>query len=248
MNPIICLFIQVPVRSKASHRSEMVSQLLFGEKAAVLEEKGEWLKIRTFFDDYTGWVERHAVTDPGKQSARDSIVLKEPLTPTGIDHQLSYLPAGAEIPVPDENGNFSLAGHLFQLKAELNEENGSLTQTALKFLHAPYLWGGRTVFGIDCSGFIQLIFKVHGVKLPRDAAEQAAAGKEVGSTDEVMENDLVFFSNKEGKINHVGMYLGSGQVIHASKQVRIDHLDQKGLYNESLGQYTHSFHSIRRIL
>ena len=248
MNPIICLFIQVPVRSEASHRSEMVSQLLFGEKAAVLEEKAEWLKIKTLFDDYTGWVERHAVTDHDEPSELHTIVLKEPLTSASIDHQMSYLPAGAEIPVPDENGNFSLGGHLFQLKEKLSEEIGSLTQTALKFLHAPYLWGGRTVFGIDCSGFIQLIFKIHGVQLPRDAAEQVLNGKEVGSMDEILENDLIFFNNKEGKIAHVGMYLGNGQVIHASKQVRIDHLDQKGLYNESLGQYTHPFHSIRRFL
>jgi cell wall-associated NlpC family hydrolase len=114
------------------------------------------------------------------------------------------------------------------------------------FLNSPYLWGGKSVFGIDCSGFVQQVLKMFGIKLLRDAYLQAEQGQPVQSLQEAKLGDLAFFQNEKGKVTHVGIMLDEGKIIHASGQVRIDTLNKDGIVTEA-GERTHSLHSVRRI-
>ena len=121
------------------------------------------------------------------------------------------------------------------------------------FLGAPYLWGGRTPWGVDCSGLVQMIFILMGIYLPRDAAQQAEEGDVVDLLDLSEPGDLVFFDNDEGRIVHVGVVLTRNdeddlRVAHASGRVRIDRLDQQGIYNAEEGRYTHKLRLVRRVL
>lgn len=239
----------VPIRAESAHRSEMVSQLIFGEKATVLESHGEWLRIQMHYDNYTGWIESGAITElRGASEEGSHILLRNPLTPVRSQEGDIWLPAGSEINPPDSSGKFFLADHEFRLPGNFEEiPSGSPAEIAKRFLHAPYLWGGRTVMGIDCSGFTQIVFKLSGISLPRDASDQALEGAPVAGIDNMAAHDLIFFSNDEGTVSHVGIYLGEQRIIHASKQVRIDRIDSTGIFNAEMQKHTHRLHSIRRL-
>jgi cell wall-associated NlpC family hydrolase len=123
----------------------------------------------------------------------------------------------------------------------------SIDKTAEFFLNSPYLWGGRSLFGCDCSGFIQVLFKIHGLGLERDTIQQVEQGDPVTSVSDAETGDLAFFSNQDGRVYHVGMIIAPGRIIHSSGHVHIDRMDEKGIFNLQKQQYSHLLHSIKRI-
>jgi gamma-D-glutamyl-L-lysine dipeptidyl-peptidase len=233
-----------PVRKSPDSRSEIVSSLLYGELFTAINQHDEWLEVVTEFDHYQGWVNSLQAA-PGKRENRG--LVRDPWLLLGNKNAGLLLPCGSEIP---EAGSLYIADVEYALPEvgprDLMSVRSSLLQDARRWIGAPYLWGGRTIWGCDCSGFVQVLAKINGISLPRDAWQQAETGKEV-PFEIHKPGDLAFFSNTDGKITHVGMATGGNTLIHASGEVREDLLDEKGIYHETLGRYTHTLHSIRSI-
>ncbi len=163
------------------------------------------------------------------------------------------LEAGCEVFDPDfEDKVFFIGKNQYTTGKEFNSSfistNDSLTDTAMKFINCPYIWGGRIPSGIDCSGLTQLVYKIKGITIPRNSWQQAETGKNIDFIDQVEPGDLVFFDNDRGKISHAGMIISRGLVIHASGRVRIDSIDHQGIFKSETGSYSHRLRTIRRIL
>ena len=245
----------IPVRSSHNEKSEQVSQLLFGEPFEIIQTSGNWLRIRSLYDNYEGWVDRvmaGEIVSAGVPEFQDTVVFQNLLNFVfDSQNQQMLVSAGSRIPKPDAFNKFILFGKEFQLAT--GQENcfkpaDDLTESALKFLNTPYLWGGKSIQGIDCSGFTQLVFRMHGVDLPRDASQQVDLGDTICFRHDAKPGDMAFFENKKGNIVHVGIILDEQHIIHASGNVRIDKLDHSGIYNQELRRYTHELSVIKRIL
>jgi hypothetical protein len=257
MNFGICALSIVPVRSSASDKSEMVSQLLFGEMVELLEKKGSWAKIRCTWDNYIGWIDVKQVklitpSEFNLYKNKYSCSL-ELLQPAISDDYYLPITLGANLPNYDglrfsiNGNNFTFSGQVVT-PAEIIPNAELVLKIARRYLFAPYLWGGRSPMGIDCSGFTQIVFKMVGINLPRDAYEQVEIGEIVDFVEQAQEGDLAFFENKKEKISHVGILLQDGQIIHSSGQVRIDKIDHYGIFNSETEKYTHRLRVIKRIL
>jgi len=242
-----------PVRRKPNHRKEMVSQLLFGESVIVLKTEGNlWVKIRSLHDGYEGWVTNTMLESVDEMIAKsaNTFATTDMLSIISIDNGQMNIPVGSSLPFFDNgkgrlgNVDYSFSGHYF--KRDEQRPSGELVkQLSEKWLNAPYLWGGRTPLGVDCSGFVQVIFKLMGIDLPRDAWQQAQEGKTVKKFADLQPGDLAFFDNKED-IVHVGILLGDGLVIHSSGKVRIDGIDKKGINNKQTGSPNIRLRAIKR--
>ena len=163
------------------------------------------------------------------------------------------LEPGCEIYNPEtESNSFKIGDNLYKTQEDFDNRylttKDSIPDTAMRFINSPYIWGGRLPSGIDCSGLTQLVYKIHGIAIPRDSWNQAEAGKTVDFIDSTEPGDLVFFDNERGRISHVGMILSRGLVIHASGRVRIDRIDHQGIYKPEKKGYSHKLRLIRRIL
>ncbi len=253
MDCFICENIFVPLRSGPSHRSEMLSQVLFGEKYQVLDQSGHWFKIETEFDNYTGWIDLNHLQHTEDKGKATGHVLNRSLLCFKNDETKMILEAGCEIYNPDfDNKKFTIGKNTYTTSNEFSNSfittTDSFADLAMKFINSPYIWGGRIPSGIDCSGLTQLVYKIKGIAIPRNSWQQAEKGTDVSFIEETVPGDLVFFDNDRGRISHVGMILSRGLVIHASGRVRIDTIDHQGIYKQEMKGYSHHLRTIRRIV
>ncbi|KAF0198942.1 MAG: hypothetical protein FD166_933 [Bacteroidetes bacterium] len=256
MTGAICYLSLVAVRAEPSGKAEMVNQLLFGDLAEIIDNYDHWLKIRTLTDGYEGWCDQKQLfllSDETLEVLKGSSIRVVSDT-TGVlltqgrpginlvmGSSLYMLPNGL---IAGPNGDYHLTEGEFCMPELLNPEE--IAETASLYLNAPYLWGGRSPFGIDCSGLVQVVFKIKGISLKRDAAQQANQGNLINLIEESRAGDVAFFDNEEGKIIHTGIITGKGSIIHASGEVRIDPLDHHGIFNKKDGKYSHKLRVIRR--
>ncbi len=245
----------VPVRKEPGDRFEMVTQILFGETFEIIGTEKSWSRIKIDYDRYEGWVDTKQITALDDEEAAK--LSESPLT-VSLDILQLVLSAKEMTPVVLGSSLPFYYGKKFFIHGKEYLYDGSVrtisqsdiskvAEYAFMYINAPYLWGGRSPFGLDCSGFTQLVFKLCGIKLLRDAHEQARQGKRITLPEDAVEGDLAFFKNDEKRIVHVGIILNGGRIIHCSGKVRIDKLDEQGILNEETGNHTHSFAEIRSI-
>jgi cell wall-associated NlpC family hydrolase len=245
---VICPLSIVPVRKEPSDRAEMVTQWLFGETADLLERQDKWSLLRFHHDGYQGWVDNKQLRATDNTTAASAVRSIDSFTSVATDKGPLLLPFGAVL------DSFA-QGHNGEHIASTGNTTRSLTGTPVerllsltdRWLNAPYLWGGRTPAGVDCSGLTQMLFMAAGVLLPRDAWQQAELGAPVELVDLAIPGDLAFFDNAEGRIVHVGIVLADRRILHASGQVRIDALDHQGIYNAQDGRYSHQLRMLKRV-
>lgn len=257
MNYGVCNLTAVPIRKEESDKSEMVTQLLFGETFQINIILGKWSQITIDDDQYTGWVDN-------KQ-----YLLLSQIVYNNLKKRKSYFVMDTVLQLTEKNNcsfpitrgstiyntvgkRFTLGKSVFRSLSSKSkivslENRNQLIQIASQYLNTPYLWGGRSPFGIDCSGLVQIAAKGAGILLPRDAYQQAMVGKTINLISEALPGDLAFFDNHEGRIIHVGIILDNSKIIHASGYVRIDTIDHQGIYNMQTKKYTHELRIIKRI-
>jgi len=246
------------MRAEAGDRHEMTSQLLFGDCFEILEqsENGKWKYIQNDFDGYKGWIDakQYLPIDEEyihKLNQTPAVFCKSLYALAKSETRFFPLLMGSTVPMY-KNGIIVVGDEPFILEGDVGFAEPfnakKIEQTALLYLGAPYLWGGRTHFGIDCSGFMQQLFRMYSIPLPRDASQQAEQGEFVDSVLKAKPGDLAFFNNPEGRITHVGIILGGGKIIHASGKVKIDAIDTEGIYSEELKRHTHRLKLVKRYL
>ena len=235
MNKGICTVSVAAIRAEQSHQSEMTSQLLYGETVEILQNKGKFLKVKMHFDGYEGWIDSQQIVEISDDyfTERKTKLVANTVQMYNTSQGPILLSMGSEV-------NSEKTDPVF-----LNFE--TISETAKQFLNVPYLWSGRSFFGIDCSGFVQLIYKAHGITLPREAQQQSEIGEVLSFVEESKPGDLAFFEDEEGRICHVGMMLADHEIIHASGKVRIDSLDSTGIFNKELNKHTHKLRFLRSI-
>jgi gamma-D-glutamyl-L-lysine dipeptidyl-peptidase len=259
----------LPVRSEPTHKAEMVSQVLFGELFRILQNEQQWIRVQLSYDNYEGWVEQKQITILDEA---EFVRLLNAETPSSLDlvQLLSNDSRKTILPILLGSSLPGLADQHFRIKDQhfsfdgLISEKGTIDAAmtpqerlsakqkiiddSMLYLNAPYLWGGRSPFGVDCSGFVQMVFKLNKIKLLRDASQQASHGESLNFVSESEPGDLAFFDDDEGVITHVGLIMDKHRIIHASGKVRIDTIDHQGIYNQEEKKYTHKLRVIRQII
>ena len=234
MEKYYCSVMVSPMRAENSEKTEMVSQILYGETCEILETEGNFSKIKMDFDGYEGWVNSSVLKKQNPEISKNLVT--QNFGVFDVEGSRSLLSIGSELGFVTEN------------LVDKNNIRESLVENAKKFLNVPFLWGGRSFFGVDDSGFVQLLYKVHGINLPRDPENQALLGTSRDFVEESEAGDLAFFEDSEGNIVHVGLVLSPFEIIHASGKVRIDSLDFSGIYNAEQNKHTHKLRFVKTII
>lgn len=250
----ICILAIIPLRCEPNDRSEIVSQVLFGEHFEILEHNKQWSKIKIHFDEYEGWIDSKQFQFISQENfntlSDEAIILNADLVEyiTTPNNTLQAITIGASLSflnhVDINISNFEFEG----LRLSGAKPKSNIVNTAFQYLNSPYLWGGKTPFGIDCSGFTQMVYKLNGYKLLRDASQQATQGEVLSFIEESEPGDLAFFDNEEGNIIHVGIILENNYIIHSSGKVRVDRLDHLGIYNAEINKHTHRLRVIKKVI
>jgi hypothetical protein len=225
-----CLVSFIPIRAENSERSEQVSQLLFGETYSVIDQTEKWAFIRTIQDNYEGWIDVKLISSLAFEPRKENVHTGLPTFISFNDKEILISP-GSFLPSSTKS-----ATNPFELFSN--------------HIGIPYVWGGKSFFGLDCSGFVQIYFRCLGVDLPRDAYQQAEVGTSIHLLEESQNNDLAFFDNAEGRITHVGIIIREFDrfsIIHASGELRIDALDYNGIHKKNAG-YSHNLRLIQRVI
>ncbi len=253
----ICPLSTVAIRNSASHKSEMISQLLFGELVEILERKGrQWVKVRCAHDNLVGWVatnQLEAITpnEFALYQEQFAFVLDVFQALSTAD---SFLPLtlGARLPTFDGlrffvgEKTFNYSGQAV-FPQDIVQGPEVIQKIAKRFLNVPFLWGGRSTLGVDGPGLVQVVFGIAGYPLPREAFEQVERGENVDFAEQSQPADVAFFENQKGRITHAGIMLPEGKIIHSYGKVRIDKLDHYGIFNKEKGGYTHKLRIIKRL-
>ena len=252
MTYAICSVSVAPIRKEAAHRSEMTSQLLFGEAVEIISTDKEWLQVRCIHDGYEGYLTEHLVTEAEQYTAASPAQYVTTGLLNGLEKSGETIPVPMGCSLPGFEAQSKNLWNGFRYAGTYRDTKSGYTihdlHTILKpWLHAPYLWGGRSFLGVDCSGFVQTAFKILGIQLLRDAWQQAGQGSAVATLQNSRAGDLAFFQNENGRIVHVGFVLEDQRIMHAAGKVRIDTLTEKGIIQPGSGKQTHTFHSLRRI-
>ncbi len=248
----ICIVPISPMRPEPSHKTEQLNQQLFGEFCTILETEKDWYKIQSNYDGYIGWVTANHLTivDEHLIQMTTQHFTCEWTNLINFNKQDMQIPFGCMLPGLLQNhvqwNEVHVEYHGELQKRSAKNIHHQLEAFAFMFMNTPYLWGGKSVFGIDCSGFAQQVFKLVDIHLPRDAKDQAQKGESVGFLAESKIGDLAFFDNEEGEIIHVGILLNERQIIHAAGKVRIDHIDSQGIINSETNLRTHQLRIIKR--
>lgn len=247
----ICTLSVIPCRAEPSDKAEIVTQLIFGEVYSTIDEIEKWVKIKNALDGYESWIDKIQFEEISQEEYLQISNTNSPTsiglfdTITSSSKEKIILPLGASLPSL-ENERLNIGGQSYKYENVNTLDNCEIDFISRSFLNSPYQWGGRTHFGIDCSGFSQIVFKIIGILLPRDAYQQAELGTEI-PLNEAKKGDLAYFTNKEGRITHVGIMLNSNEIIHASGKVRIDDLNESGIVNRDSGKISHDLKFIKRI-
>ena len=234
----------------------MVTQLLFGEYCEILDQTNrDWYRVRVKYDGYEGWCQPPHLVEVSETAYEGTAQALTPEWVTAVEYNghPMMVPMGSHLTAM-QNGRAKWRKNEVRYDGEIWDSNKaptdskSIRQLAFKFLNTPYLWGGKSVFGVDCSGFTQTIFKFLGIALLRDAWQQASQGEAIGFLEETQTGDLAFFDNGDGRITHVGILLNAGEIIHASGKVRIDKIDNMGIVQSETFERTHHLRVIKRLL
>ena len=258
MNYGICNLSVIPVRIEDSHTSEQVSQLLFGEYFRIIETSATWIKIENSFDKYVGWIDSKQIIPITEEEFEELESSTHYLANDYIDlifdseNNVIPIPIGSLLPFYSNNSfklglkEFNYDGDVVTCKNS-DSDKSKLIDTAYTYLNTPYLWGGKSPLGIDCSGFTQIVYKMNGMQIPRNSKDQAKIGEVLSFIEESEPGDLAFFDDEEGEITHVGIILEDNYIIHAYGSVRIDRIDHTGIFNVDTKRHTHKLRVIKKI-